>query len=32
LKFQHPVTGVQLNILAPLPQQLEDLLKNEEQV
>lgn len=32
LKFQHPVTGVQLTILAPLPKQLEDLLKNEEQV
>ncbi|TRW92868.1 23S rRNA pseudouridine(955/2504/2580) synthase RluC [Candidatus Methylobacter oryzae] len=32
LKFQHPVTGAQLNILAPLPQQLEDLLEHEEQV
>ncbi len=32
LKFQHPVTGVQLTILAPLPQQLEDLLKHEQQV
>ncbi len=32
LKFQHPVTGDPLTILAPLPQQLEDLLKHEEQV
>ena len=32
LKFQHPVTGEQLTILAPLPQQLETLLKHEEQV
>jgi len=32
LKFQHPVTGEPLTILAPLPQQLEDLIKNEEQV
>ncbi|MFA6051434.1 MAG: 23S rRNA pseudouridine(955/2504/2580) synthase RluC [Methylobacter sp.] len=32
LKFQHPVTGEPLTILAPLPQELEDLLKNEEQV
>lgn len=32
LKFQHPVTGASLTILAPLPQQLEDLLKHEEQV
>jgi len=32
LKFQHPVTGVQLTILAPLPQQLENLLKHEQQV
>ena len=32
LKFQHPVTGEQLTILAPLPQQLEALLKHEEQV
>ncbi|MDD5411438.1 MAG: 23S rRNA pseudouridine(955/2504/2580) synthase RluC [Methylobacter sp.] len=32
LKFQHPVTGESLTILAPLPQQLEDLLKHEEQV
>ncbi len=32
LKFQHPVTGEPLTILAPLPQQLEDLLKHEEQV
>jgi 23S rRNA pseudouridine955/2504/2580 synthase len=32
LQFQHPVTGAQLTILAPLPQPLEDLLKHEEQV
>lgn len=32
LKFQHPVTGVSLNILAPLPQPLEDLLTHEQQV
>jgi 23S rRNA pseudouridine955/2504/2580 synthase len=32
LKFQHPVTGEQLTILAPLPQQLNDLLKHEEQI
>jgi len=32
LKFQHPVTGEPLTILAPLPQPLEDLLKHEEQV
>jgi 23S rRNA pseudouridine955/2504/2580 synthase len=32
LKFQHPLTGEPLTILAPLPQQLEDLLKHEEQV
>ena len=32
LKFQHPVTGEQLTILAPLPQQLDTLLKHEEQV
>jgi 23S rRNA pseudouridine955/2504/2580 synthase len=32
LKFQHPVTGEPLTILAPLPQQLEELLKHEEQV
>jgi 23S rRNA pseudouridine955/2504/2580 synthase len=32
LKFQHPVTGEQLTVLAPLPQQLNDLLKHEEQI
>jgi len=32
LKFQHPVSGVPLTILAPLPPQLEDLLKHEQQV
>jgi 23S rRNA pseudouridine955/2504/2580 synthase len=32
LKFQHPVTGEPLTILAPLPQQLNDLLKHEEQI
>jgi 23S rRNA pseudouridine955/2504/2580 synthase len=32
LKFQHPVSGVLLNISAPLPPQLEKLLKHEEQV
>jgi 23S rRNA pseudouridine955/2504/2580 synthase len=32
LKFQHPVTGELLTILAPLPQPLEDLLRHEEQV
>jgi 23S rRNA pseudouridine955/2504/2580 synthase len=32
LKFQHPVTGEQLTILAPLPKQLEDLLTHEEQI
>jgi 23S rRNA pseudouridine955/2504/2580 synthase len=32
LQFQHPVTGAPLTILAPLPQQLEDLLKHEKQV
>lgn len=32
LKFQHPVTGVLMNISAPLPSQLENLLKHEEQI
>ena len=32
LKFQHPVTGVLMSISAPLPSQLEDLLKHEEPV
>ncbi len=32
LKFQHPVSGVLINISAPLPPQLEKLLKHEEQV
>jgi len=32
LKFQHPVTGVLMSISAPLPSQLENLLKHEEQV
>lgn len=32
LKFQHPVTGELLTILAPLPKSLEALLKHEEQV
>lgn len=32
LKFQHPVTGVQMNISAPLPAQLENLLRHEESV
>jgi 23S rRNA pseudouridine955/2504/2580 synthase len=32
LKFQHPVTGELLTILAPLPQPLEGLLRHEEQV
>lgn len=32
LIFQHPVSGEMLTIIAPLPQQLEDLLKNEQQV
>lgn len=32
LEFQHPVTGKSLKIVAPLPQQLEDLLTHEEQV
>ena len=32
LRFKHPVTGVLMNISAPLPSQLETLLKHEEQV
>jgi 23S rRNA pseudouridine955/2504/2580 synthase len=32
LKFQHPVSGVLMSISAPLPSQLENLLKHEEQV
>ncbi len=32
LIFQHPGSGEMLTIIAPLPQQLEDLLKNEQQV
>ena len=32
LNFQHPVTGVQMSISAPLPSQLENLLKHEEQI
>ncbi|MDD1613915.1 MAG: 23S rRNA pseudouridine(955/2504/2580) synthase RluC [Methylococcaceae bacterium] len=32
LKFQHPVTGILMSISAPLPSQLENLLKHEEQV
>ncbi len=32
LKFQHPVTGILVNISAPLPSQLENLLKHEEQI
>ncbi|WAK00727.1 23S rRNA pseudouridine(955/2504/2580) synthase RluC [Methylobacter sp. YRD-M1] len=32
LKFQHPVSGELLKIFAPLPQDLEELLSNEEQV
>jgi len=32
LKFQHPVTGLPLTISAPLPQQLNELLKHEEQI
>ncbi|MGZ8151876.1 MAG: 23S rRNA pseudouridine(955/2504/2580) synthase RluC [Methylovulum sp.] len=32
LKFQHPATGVMLTISAPLPKQLDDLLKYEEQI
>lgn len=32
LKFQHPVTNKLLTISAPLPQQLDDLLKHEKQI
>jgi 23S rRNA pseudouridine955/2504/2580 synthase len=32
LKFPHPVTGAFMSISAPLPPQLENLLKHEEQV
>ncbi|MGZ8226080.1 MAG: 23S rRNA pseudouridine(955/2504/2580) synthase RluC [Methylococcaceae bacterium] len=32
LKFQHPATGIMLTISAPLPKQLDDLLKYEEQI
>lgn len=32
LKFQHPVSGILMNISAPLPSQLENLLKHEEQI
>ncbi len=32
LKFQHPVTGIVMTISAPLPLQLENLLKHEEPV
>ncbi|MGZ8189808.1 MAG: 23S rRNA pseudouridine(955/2504/2580) synthase RluC [Methylococcaceae bacterium] len=32
LSFQHPVSGTPMTVSAPLPQQLEQLLKNEEQV
>jgi len=32
LKFQHPVTGLLMTISAPLPSQLENLLKHEEQI
>jgi 23S rRNA pseudouridine955/2504/2580 synthase len=32
LKFQHPVTGILMTISAPLPAQLENLLKHEEQI
>lgn len=32
VNFQHPVTGVMLTVIAPLPQQLNELLKHEEQV
>ena len=32
LRFQHPVTGVLMTISAPLPAQLENLLKHEEPV
>ena len=32
LKFQHPVTGILMAISAPLPAQLENLIKHEEQI
>ena len=32
LRFQHPVTGAQMTISAPLPAQLENLLSHEEQI
>ncbi len=32
LQFKHPVTGVLIKVSAPLPQQLDNLLKNEEQI
>jgi 23S rRNA pseudouridine955/2504/2580 synthase len=32
LKFRHPVTGLFMTIYAPLPLQLENLLKHEEQI
>lgn len=32
LKFQHPATGELLTVFAPLPRQMEDLLKNEEAI
>ena len=32
LRFQHPVSGALMTISAPLPVQLENLLKHEEQI
>jgi len=32
LQFKHPITGISLAVSAPLPQPLENLLKNEEQI
>jgi 23S rRNA pseudouridine955/2504/2580 synthase len=32
VNFQHPVTGDMLTVTAPLPQQLNELLKSEEQI
>ena len=32
LQFKHPATGVLIKISAPLPQQLDNLLKNEEPI
>ncbi len=32
VNFQHPVTGVMLTVSAPLPLQLSELLKHEEQI